>query len=123
MVDCSRKKIYSPSDKGIVFGNGGGFTGSRIEYCIEPNGLILNKEADVFHKNNKIPNLEAKAIFAVLDSLSKNDSLLINQPGNHYKYIKYQDRQWIWGSADQKPDSLLLDIYQKMNELIIKKVN
>jgi len=118
----STKNLNSTSEKVIVFGNGGGFTGQVIEYVLDENGTFmrndkLNSEVTVL---TSLKKSEIKKLFKELESI-QFDTINFKHPGNTYYFIRNNtsktSHEIVWGEPDNLPPTGILQFY----DLLISK--
>lgn len=118
----STKNLNSTSEKVIVFGNGGGFTGQVTEYVLDENGTFM-KNDKLKSEVEILPSLKKSAIkklFKELQSI-QFDTINFKHPGNTYYFIRSANsatsHEVVWGEPDNLPPTEILQFY----DLLISK--
>jgi hypothetical protein len=110
------------SEKAIVFGNGGGFTGQVVEYVLDGNGTFL-KNDKLKSEITVLPTLkpsQTKKLFKQLQTM-QFDTINFNHPGNMYYFLRYSQsdktHEVVWGD----PNYTLPGEVQQFYQLLISK--
>lgn len=105
----------------IVFGSGGGFTNSYIDYILLENGQIfkhssLTKETVEF---TKIKKREAQKYFPLVQAALLEN---VKEPGNMSYYLRYQtdtlEQSITWGNPQYAPRVEVQDLYNTLVALV-----
>jgi hypothetical protein len=96
------QNLEKASDKVIVFGNGGGFSGQEKEYYLDFNGSLKMKES-FKSETTQLTSLKrsrVKKLFKQLDVIQL-DTINVKHPGNMYFFIRYKYsgkvHEVVWG--------------------------
>ncbi len=106
----------------LVFGNGGGITGSVSAFILLPNGQIFQKEnlRGTITELGSVPKSTAKKMLQKAQDLHLED-LNVQQPGNLYFFITYKTPQGearcTWGNSDYKVDARLENFYRELMQM------
>jgi hypothetical protein len=118
----STKNLDKASEKVILFGNGGGFTGQVIEYVLDENGTFMKNDklkSEVTILRN-LKKSEIRKIFKELE-IMKFDTVNFNHPGNTYYFIKSSSsgtsHEVVWGEPNNLPPARIIQFY----DLLISK--
>jgi hypothetical protein len=118
----STKKLDSTTEKAILFGNGGGFTGQEIEYVLDENGTFM-KHDRLKSEVTILPSLkksEIKKLFHELEAM-QFDTINFKHPGNTYYFIKVNENEIshevVWGEHNNLPSATIIQFY----DLLISK--
>ncbi|HFB99600.1 MAG TPA: hypothetical protein ENJ53_02235 [Phaeodactylibacter sp.] len=115
---------YSPTDyqKGqIIFGSGGGITGSVMEYSLLENGQLFSKSGmgAEFVALKKLKSNVVTQLFKNIEVL-KLKEVQLNDPGNRYYFIQIKgadtDHKITWGN-NSAPKSVT-SFYKILNHII-----
>jgi hypothetical protein len=93
MVACRTGKSDQPAtNRRLVFGEGGGFTGAVTTYTLQADGQLqrINSLTQETGKAGSVSRKEAADFFARAESLIKANPDF-NHPGNHYFFVKLED--------------------------------
>lgn len=99
-ISCSTSKNTVPTDNGVsyfIVGEGGGFSGTYIQYKIHINGEIeeYNFRDNSYTRIAKTSAKEVAIFFQQLESLNLEE-LEISSPGNLSQYIETKDHKLVW---------------------------
>jgi hypothetical protein len=100
----------------LIFGKGGGLSGSVTQYMIQSNGKVYKGSGMVdilYSQKGKISKPDAKKIYADLKSIPDTS---FHHPGNVYYFIQLPgdtpDKRYTWGDPDFKVPDALGKLYQ-----------
>ena len=120
----STQNMDKTSEKAIIFGNGGGFTGQVVEYVLDGNGTFL-KNDKLKSEITVLPTLkpsQTKKLFKQLQTM-QFDTIKFNHPGNMYYFMRYSQsdktHEVVWGD----PNYTLPGEVQQFYQLLISKTN
>ena len=95
----------------IIFGSGGGITGSVTEYVLLENGAIFSKQGiqGEFKTLLKADKAITSQLFNNIDFLELKD-VQVNQHGNRYHYVTLknnsEEHQIMWGNSEAIPNKV-----------------
>ena len=96
----------------IKFGSGGGFTGNKVEYEINPSGKVYKTESLIRRK-------EVISILDNIENICKNDTSF-KQPGNIYFFIDIDiegcQKIFVWGEEGFSTPVRIQSTYQNLTE-------
>ncbi|HEY9115505.1 MAG TPA: hypothetical protein VIN10_12470 [Bacteroidales bacterium] len=123
LTSChSSKNLNSTSEKVILFGNGGGFTGQVIEYILDENGTFMknDKLKSELTIMSTLKKSEIRKLFKELESI-QFDTINFKHPGNTYYFIRSNtdntSHEVVWGEPDNLPPTGVIQLY----DLLISK--
>ena len=115
----STKNMGGTSEKVIVFGNGGGFTGQVTEFVLDEKGTFM-KNDKLTSEVTILPSLkkaETKKLFKDLETMHF-DTINFKHPGNTYYFIRSNNsnasHEVVWGEADNLPPTAILQFYDAL---------
>lgn len=110
------------SDRELIFGNGGGFSGQVITYTLQENGRLLMQNSRT-KESKALKHISEKEAHALINQAAKLEmgKLSFNHPGNMSYFIRLKDKEQVqeitWGSTDQKPPAAIEAFYQQLQNL------
>jgi hypothetical protein len=119
----SSKNFGNSSEKAIIFGNGGGFTGQVTEYVLDENGTFL-KNDKLKSEVTVLPALKKSEIRKIFNELETMhfDTINFKHPGNTYYFIRSSNSgtsyEVVWGEPDNLPPTQVLQFY----DLLLSKI-
>lgn len=115
----SSKAIKETTIHQINFGSGGGITGEVVEYKLNDNGKVFNKNQEVI---NQIKKSELLEIFNEAKLLL---NYKLNSPQNMYYFIdiygKNDTNRLVWGLESKSVNEEAKSLYNKLNNQIKSK--
>lgn len=126
VLSCKVRSFQQTLDKGddyLIFGNGGGFTGTYKSYGLDKSGRIYKNENEVWKYEGKIPANSVEQSFQNIVQLGLLEKPKTS-PGNRYYTLEYQRegkyQKWVWGNNPEGDTSLQL-MYDILLTLISRK--
>lgn len=120
---CSSSgKVTADTDKSIVFGNGGGFTGQYTTYKLNTDGRIYLLHADSSQQQiKKLRKKQTSEIFSHADKI-RNTLPEFSHPYNLTWFIRYysegQSLIYEWGDPAFPVATEIKDLYTQLNSSI-----
>lgn len=120
---CSSSvKATADTEKRLVFGNGGGFTGAYTTHQLSYDGNVYILLADSSKKQlKKLRKKQIREIFDQADKL-RDSQPAFNQPYNMTWFIKYySDKEMVeykWGDPDIPAANEIKDLYNQLNAIV-----
>ncbi|MEM6319156.1 MAG: hypothetical protein AAF960_15890 [Bacteroidota bacterium] len=118
-------KKYTPTNlpaEQIHFGEGGGFTGAVIEFCLLENGQLMRKKDFLakFAPFKKVKKKVAKECFQMGHEIPF-ETMELNNPGDRYYFIQWKtdaiDKRITWGRPNTDIPKSVATFYQQLKSL------
>lgn len=112
--------------KQLVFGTGGGFTGSMEQYVLLENGYLYthNVVSDEYQELGKVSKKLCKSLFQEADTL-QIASRSFSNPGNKYFYLEMKDsthqNRVTWGDNNHPIDEEYRKLYRSLMDMTREK--
>lgn len=109
----------------IKFGSGGGVTGNKVEYEINPSGKVY-KTGSLNGDKQLVGELKKKDITSVIEKMENvcNQDTSFTQPGNIYYFIEIDiencQKKFVWGKVGYSAPNDILSTYNSLSEIIEK---
>lgn len=118
----STGKSTADSEKRLVFGNGGGFTGQYTMHQLNSDGRVFVVLADSSKQLlKKVRKKQSREIFAQADKLQDTQPAF-SQPYNMTWFITYfagnKVTEYKWGAPDMPVDAEIKDFYTQLNAIV-----
>lgn len=120
---CSSSgKSTADTEKRIVFGNGGGFTGAYTSHQLNSDGFVYILLADSSKQQlKKLRKKQTRELFDQADKL-RDSQPAIYQPYNMNWFIKYySDKEVVeykWGDPNMPATNEIKDLYNQLNAIV-----
>lgn len=105
----------------VVFGSGGGFTNSYIDYILLENGQIFKRNSLTKETVEwiKIKKKNAQKYFPLVQAALLEN---VKEPGNMSYYLRYQtdtlEQSITWGNPQYAPQEEVQDLYNELVTLV-----
>jgi hypothetical protein len=109
----------------LLFGSGGGFTGTVKEYAMLEDGRILQKSGDG-KKYKTVVTVKGDDLTKLKSALAMLDNQSFNEPGNIYSFIETKGgitgkaQRLTWGGTGIAPPKELTELFQKLMNYVPK---
>ena len=120
---CSSSgKSTADTEKRVVFGNGGGFTGQYITYQLNSDGRVFTLLADSSKQLlKKLRKKQTREIFTQADKIKKTRPAF-SQPYNMTWFIRYYSgnevAEYKWGDPEMPVADEIRDFYTQLNAIV-----
>ena len=120
---CSSSgKSTADSEKRLIFGSGGGFTGQYIMHQLNSDGRVFIVLADSSKQQlKKLRKKQTREIFAQADKIH-NTQPAFSQPYNMTWFIIYYSgndvTEYKWGDPDMPVAAGIKDFYTQLNAIV-----
>ena len=122
LYSCAERSVdlAGYEDQVIIFGRGGGISGSYSEFILLEDGRIFQRDSatDSLGFIQRVGKKKTRAAFSDFAQLSQIE---INAPGDVYYYVgqKYRDNdtQLMWGDPSIQADPDLIAFWSRLSSL------
>lgn len=122
LLSCNNKRTFIQSDyqkSYLIFGQGGGITGLRIEYIMTEDGAIYRKHmpSDSLEFIKNTGRAFAKQTFGNYVSLGL-DQMKCYEPGDLYYYLEHHTQsdvhRLVWGRPGFIPPEIVVSYFNNL---------
>ena len=130
LSNCHKKTIpmQEVTIPQIIFGSGGGFAGLETEFCLLQDGKIIQKINKVDTVVNVVARIGKKKAAKCFDDCRslKIETMKMNEPGNIYHFIVYNDgskilNRVVWNAAEKPAIDGLEEMHKVLTGFLPKK--
>ncbi|KGN78689.1 hypothetical protein HW49_07780 [Porphyromonadaceae bacterium COT-184 OH4590] len=114
---CVTGRSFTKSDtEEILFGAGGGFTGSVTTY-------ILKRDGSLYRGNNFLKKISKKEVNNIFSESKSIAEYKYNNPSNMYFFLiikskSNKDSKIVWGMENKEVDSKVIFLYEDLKKLL-----
>ncbi len=125
-LSACRTTYKFSQDKVLVFGSGGGVTGMVTTYVLTADGKLYQQATQGTKTllKEKIKAKEVNELFEEAKKL-KDPKIQCNRPGNMYYFLYIfttdTNPDCMWGESGFTPAAEVLELYNELLELTLKK--